>query len=35
MRIELGPTDFDFHRISTRILANITGNDTEAQWLQI
>lgn len=35
LRVELGPTDFDFHRLYARILVSKTGKDTENQWIVI
>ncbi len=33
LRIELGPTDFDFHRFYIRVLVARSGNDTQNEWL--
>lgn len=32
VRIEIGPTDYDFHRYYMRALVLISGADTEGQW---
>ncbi len=35
LRIELGPTSFDFHRFYTRLLIDQTGTDTENRWMTL
>lgn len=35
LRVELGPTDFDFHRLYARMLVSKSGNQTENQWVII
>jgi hypothetical protein len=35
IRVELGPTAFDFHRLATRVQASITGRDTELAWISL
>jgi len=34
-RVELGPTDFDFHRFYTRLLVADSGNDTNLKWVNL
>jgi len=34
-RMELGPTSFDFHRFNIRILTNVSGTQSEGQWVTI
>lgn len=35
LRIELGPTSFNFHRIYSRILVAKSGKDTENEWVDL
>lgn len=35
VRVELGPTDFDFHRFYMRFLVTRSGRDTDLEWIQI
>lgn len=35
LRIEFGPTDFDFHRQYVRVQAALSGADTELQWVNV
>ena len=34
-RLEIGPTNFDFHRYGIKILVNRSGTDTEGQWISL
>src|SRR5207237_1060100 len=33
LRIELGPTNFNFHRIQTKALVTLSGNQTDEKWI--
>jgi hypothetical protein len=35
LRLELGPTDFDFHRFYTRLQIDRNGQDTEREWITV
>lgn len=35
LRIELGPTEFDFHRFYVRVKAALSGKDTEQTWIEL
>lgn len=35
VRIEIGPTDFDFHRHYLRLKVNRSGRDTESEWVTL
>src|ERR1017187_4072145 len=35
VRIELGPTDFNFHRLATRVQVTRSGRDTELEWISL
>lgn len=35
LRIELGPTNFDFHRLYGRVRVQKSGKDTDRQWITI
>ncbi len=35
LRIELGPTNFDFHRFYARALVILSGTDKEGQWIPL
>jgi hypothetical protein len=35
VRIELGPTNFDFHRFYTRLQVTASGNDTDLKWINL
>lgn len=35
VRIELGPTAFDFHRFYMRLQVAVSGNETELQWINL
>lgn len=35
VRIELGPTDFDFHRFYARLQVTKSGKDTELEWVSL
>jgi len=35
VRIELGPTSFDFHRFYTRLQVAESGNDTDLKWINL
>lgn len=35
LRIELGPTEFDFHRYYVRVKAALSGRDTEMAWIDL
>jgi len=35
VRVELGPTNFDFHRFYTRLQVTRSGKDTELEWINL
>ena len=35
VRIELGPTDFDFHRFYMRLLCFKSGEDSDLEWVTL